>query len=101
MGEPCRQQAMLMFPLCAVGVVGGKGRLGENIESRKEPECLIEIEVADIAATFLVQQLQGEQAEQGAGSRYHLLAGITRLRDELVKLQPRQQREKQEQTGYT
>src|SRR2546430_1479742 len=45
MGEPCCQQAMLMFPLYAVGVVGGKGRLGEKIESRKEPECLIEIEV--------------------------------------------------------
>jgi len=72
MGEPCRQQAMGMFPLCAGGGVGGKGRLGEHSESRKEPECLIDIAVADMAATFLGQQLQGEQAEQGAGSRDHL-----------------------------
>src|SRR2546422_485817 len=67
-GEPCRQQAMWMFPWCAVGGVGGTGRLGEHSESRKEPERLIDMEVADRAATFLVQQLQGEQAEQGAGS---------------------------------
>jgi hypothetical protein len=54
-GEPSRQEAMLIFPLGPVGVVRGKGRLGEDIEPSKEAERLIEIEIADMAAALLVQ----------------------------------------------
>jgi len=89
-----------MGPLGAVGVVCGKGRLGQDVEPRKEPERLIEIEVADVAAAFLVQQLQGEQTEQGAGGGHHPRARIACLGDELVKLHPGQQRQKQENTGH-
>src|SRR5215470_10723377 len=38
-------------------VVCGKGRLGEDIQPSKEAEGLIEIEIADMAAALLVQQL--------------------------------------------
>jgi hypothetical protein len=53
-----------------------------------------------MTAAFLVQQLQGEQTEQGAGGGHHPRAGIARLDNELVKLYPGQQREKQENTGH-
>src|ERR671924_359472 len=55
--KPSRQEVVLIFPLCAVRVVRGKGRLGEDIEPGKKPERLIKIEVADMAAAFFVQQL--------------------------------------------
>jgi hypothetical protein len=46
---------VLIFPLGPVGVVRDKGRFGEDIEPSKEAECLIEIEVADMATALLVQ----------------------------------------------
>jgi hypothetical protein len=85
-----------MFPLSTIGVICGKGRLGEDIESRKKAQCLVEIEVANMAAAFLVQQLQGEQTQQGAGGGDHLRAGITSLRNESLELELGQQWEKEE-----
>ena len=96
MREPSRQQAVLIFPLSAVGVVGGKGRLGQDIEPSKQPEGLIEIKVADVTAAFLVQQLQGEQTQQSTGGGDHARAGIARLGHELVELELGQERQKEE-----
>ena len=61
MRQPSGQQTVLRLPLRAVGVVGGEGRLREDIEPSAQPERLIKIKVTDVTAAFLVQQLQGQQ----------------------------------------
>src|SRR6266702_8842002 len=48
--QPAVQQPVLLLPLCAVGVVGGEGRLREDIESSEQPERLIKIKVTDVTA---------------------------------------------------
>src|SRR5262245_8054448 len=87
--QPSGQQTMLMLPLRTVGVVGGKGRFREDIEPSEQPECLIKIKVTDVTATFLVQQLQGEQTEQRIGGRDHTRAGIIRLGNEAIEADTR------------
>src|SRR5687768_18396491 len=61
MRQPSGQQTVLLLPLRAVGVVGGEGRLREDIEPCEQPERLIKMKVTDVTAAFLVQQLQSEQ----------------------------------------
>ena len=56
----------------------------------------IRVEVADMAPPLLIQELQGQQAQQGAGGRDHLRAGIARLRDEVIEAELGQQRQEQE-----
>ena len=99
MRQPSGQQTVLMLPLRAVGVVGGKGRLREDIAPSEQPECLIKIKVTDMTAAFLVQQLQGEQTEQCTRCRDHTRAGIISLGNELVESDTRQQRQEEKNTG--
>src|SRR5262245_49769663 len=85
-----------MLPLRAVGVVGGEGRLREDIEPSKQPERLIKIKVTDVTAPFLVQQLQGQQTQQRTRGWDHARAGIIRLGNEAIEADLSQQREEEE-----
>src|ERR1043166_7425421 len=85
MRKPSSQQPVLMFPLRAVGVVGGEGRLREDIEPSKQPERLIKIKVTDVTASFLVQQLQGQQTQQCTRGWDHARARIIRLGYEAIE----------------
>src|SRR5437016_12957923 len=52
--QPAGQQPVLLLPLCAVGGVGGEGRLREDIESSEQTESLIKIRVTDVTSAYLV-----------------------------------------------
>ena len=88
-----------MTPLGAVGIVGGEGGLGQDVEAREEAESLVEVKVADVTASFLVEQFQSEQAQQGAEGRHHLRAGVVRTMDDLVEVEASQQGQEQEDPG--
>ena len=90
--QPSGQQPVLMLPLRAVGVVGGEGRLRQDIEPSKQPECLIKIKVTNVTAAFLVQQLQGQQTQQRPRGWDHARARIIRLGNESIEADLRQQR---------
>ena len=98
-GDPAGEELLLVAPLGAVGVVGGERGLGQDVEAREEAEGLVEVEVADVTAPFLVEQLQGEQAQQGGGGGHHLRAGIARTLDDLVEAEASQQGQEEEDPG--
>src|SRR5215831_20391150 len=98
-GQPAGQETVLMLPLRAVGVVSGKGRCREDLEPSEQPEGRIKIKVTDVTATFLVQQLQGEQTEQRLGGWDHTRAGIIRLGHAVVETDTRQKWQEEENTG--
>src|SRR5262249_26644934 len=64
--DPARQEALLLRALGAVGVVRGEAFLGQDVEPSEQPQGLVAVEVVDVAAAFLVEQLQDQEAEQGA-----------------------------------
>lgn len=97
--DPTGEEALLMIPLSAIGVLGGISGLGQDVQTGEEAQALITVEVADMAPPLLVQELQGQQAQQGAGGWDHLRAGIARLSDEVIETQLGQQRQEQEDAG--
>jgi hypothetical protein len=70
--HPTSQQLLLLLALRAVGVVAGETLLGQDIQTSKQAQRLFEVEVVDVAASFLAQQFQGQQAEQGGVRRDHV-----------------------------
>src|SRR5512135_2383665 len=84
-----------MGPLGAVGVVGGVGGLGQDVEAGEQAEGLIEVEIADVTASLLIEQLQRQQAQQSTGGGYHRRARIAGLVDDLVEAQASQQGQEQ------
>ena len=100
-GDPSGEQALLILPDRPVRVVGGEGRLRQDVQAREEPQGLVEIEVADVTPPFLVDQFQGQQAQQGRGGRDHAGAGVTRLPDQVVEAQLGQERPEDEDARDT
>jgi hypothetical protein len=98
-GDPAGEELLLVRPLGAVGIVGGEGGLGQDVEAREETEGLVEVKVADVTVPFLVEQLEGEQAQQGGDGGHHLRAGIARPLDDLVEAEASQQGQEQEDPG--
>ena len=45
----------------SVGVIGQKTLLGQDIETGKQPQRLSKIDVVDVAAPFLIEQLEWQQ----------------------------------------
>jgi hypothetical protein len=99
LGDPSGEQSVLILSEGAVRIVGGEGRFRQDVESGKESQRLVEIEVADVAPPFLVDQLEGQQAQQRRGRRDHAGAGVTGLFDEFAETQLRQERPKDKETG--
>ena len=98
-GDPAGEELLVVVPLGAVGIVGGEGGLGQDVEAGEQAEGLIEVEIADVAAPLLVEQFQGEQTQEGAGGGHHLGAGIAGPLDDLVEAEASQQRKEQEGAG--
>ena len=96
-GDPSGEQTLLILPDRTVRIVGGEGRLRQDVQAGEEPQGLVEIEVADVTTPFLVDQFQGQQAQQGRGGRDHAGAGVTGLLDQVVEAQLRQERPEDEE----
>ena len=79
-----------------VGVVGGERLLGQDVEAGEQAEGLVAVEVVDMTAAFLVEQLQRQQRQQGAGGGDHLRAGIPGLGDEAIEAEPGQEGQEEE-----
>ncbi len=97
--DPTAQQLFLVAALGAVGIIRNERFLRQDVESGEESESFIEIEVVDVAASFLVEEFEDQQAEQGVGRGNHSGTRITGLVDELIEAELSQHWEKQEQTG--
>ena len=70
------------------------------IQAGKEAEGLIEVEVVDVTAPFLVEELERQQRQQGAQGGDHLRAGIASLGHDLIEAKLDQQRQEQEGAGH-
>jgi len=93
---PPLQQAQLLGAADPVGVVGRERLLGEDVEAGEPTERLIAVEVVDVTATLLVEQLQRQERQHRTEGGDHLRAGIARLGDEAVEAEPNQQRHEEE-----
>src|SRR5262245_5336622 len=87
--------------MSAIRVVGGERFLGKDIEACEETQGLVEIEVADVAAAFLVEQLQRQQRQESRRCRDHGRARVTSLEDQPVEAELGQQRQEQKDTRHT
>src|SRR5689334_20727591 len=75
----------------AIGVVGRVGFLGGDIEARKQVNGLVAVKVVDVAASFFVQELQNEQAQQRTGRGHHRGARIAGVADQVLEVYTGQQ----------
>jgi len=66
--------------------------LNKDILFQKSPK------VTDVTTAFLVQQLQGQQTQQGTRGRDHARAGIISFGNELVESDTSQKRQEEENT---
>src|SRR5262245_65487007 len=66
--DPALQQATLAGTGGAIRVVGGERLLGEDVQPGEEARGLVEVEVVDMAAPLLVEELQRPPGEEGGGS---------------------------------
>src|SRR5262249_1928046 len=99
--DPGLQQGGLGPALGSVRGIRGKRLLGENVQTSKQPQGLIEVKVVDVAAPFFVEQFQSQQGKQRAGSRNHARAGIASTTNQLVKTQAGEQGKEQKNPGDT
>ena len=59
------------------------------------------IEIGDVAASFLVEQFQGQQTEQSRWRWHHTRTGITRLSNHVIKPESGQERQEENPPGHT
>jgi len=71
LANPAAQELFLVVALGAIGIIRSEGFLRQDIETGEESEGFVEIEVVDVAAAFLVEEFEDEQAEDGVGSGDH------------------------------
>ena len=99
-GDPSGQQSLLAGPRGAVGVVGGIALLGQDIQAGEQAEGLVEVEIGDVAASFLVEQFQGQQTEQRRRRWDHARAGIARLSHQVIEPESGQERQEEKDPGH-
>ena len=97
--HPAAERPELVLAGGPIGVVGGEGLLGEDVQPGEEAQGLVEVEVVDVAAPLLVEELQRQQGQDRGGRGDHLRAGIVRGGDEPVEADSGQQGEEQEDAG--
>lgn len=97
--HPAAEQAELVLAGGPIRVVGGEGLLGEDVQPGEEAQGLVEVEVIDMAAAFLVEELQRQQGQDRGGGGDHLRAGVGRGGDEPVEADAGQQGKEEEDPG--
>ena len=63
LADPTGQEAFLLSALGAEGVIVGEGFLRQDVEAGEEAKCFVEVEIVDVAAAFLVEEFEREQAK--------------------------------------
>jgi hypothetical protein len=97
--DPAAEQAQLVLAGRAVRVSGGEGLLREDVQAGEEAQGLVEVEVVDVAASLLVEELQSQEGQDRCGRGDHLRAGVVRSGDEPVEADSGQQGEEEEDPG--
>lgn len=59
--DPTLQEAQLLGAFGPVGVVGGEGLLRGDVEASEQADGLVAVEVVDVTAPLLVEQLQRQE----------------------------------------
>ena len=75
------------------------GFFGQDVEAGEEAEGVIEVEVVDMAVTFLVEEFQDQEAEQGVDGGKHFGDGILGVLDKVVEAELGQEGQEQEDAG--
>src|SRR5579862_614781 len=99
LGDPAGDEFFLVCSLRAIGIVGGEGFFGQDVEASEEAQSAVKVEVINMAVTFFVEEFQNQETEQGVDSGDHLRAWIFGVTDEAVEAELSQERQKQESTG--
>jgi hypothetical protein len=99
LGDPAGEEWLLRGASRAVGVIGGVGGLGQDVEAGEQAEGLIGVEIADRTASPLIESLQRQEAEQGVGGGHHPRAGIAGVVDDRVEAQACQRGQEPEDSG--
>jgi len=74
--------------------------LGQNIQAGEQAKGFVEVEVGDVATSFLVEQFQGQQTEQRRRGWDHTRAGIARLSHQVIEPKSGQEREEEKDPGH-
>lgn len=90
--DPGVEQRLLMLAESTVGIVGGEGFFGEDVEASEKAKGLLEIEIVDVTASFFVEEFETQEAEQGIDVGDHFRGGIVGLLDETLEVELREQR---------
>ena len=53
--NPASEQGLLLRSACAVGVVGNVGLLGQDVQSGKQAQRFVAVEVVNVTAPLLIQ----------------------------------------------
>jgi hypothetical protein len=69
--RPTQQQPPLVVPAGAVGGFAHEGLLGQHVGATEQAGRLVEVVLVAVAASLLIEELQGQQAQQGAGGGDH------------------------------
>ena len=101
LADPAVQELFLVDALGAVGVIGRERFFRQDVEAGEESERFIVIEVVDVRASFLIEEFEDKQAEEGVGGGNHARAGIAGFADEAVDPEPCEQGKEQEESGDT
>jgi len=99
--DPPLQQPQLLVTHDPVGVVGGERLLGQDVEPGEQAEGFITVEIVDMTAAFLVEQLERQQRQQGAGGGDHPRAGIPGRGDEAIEAETGQEWQEEEDAHET
>ena len=94
--HPAAEQPELVGAGGPIRVVGGEGLLGEDVQAGEEAQGLVEVEVVDVTAPLLVEELQRQQRQDRGGRGHPLRARIVRGGDEPVEVDLGQQGEEEE-----
>ena len=99
LGDPSGEQTLLVLPDRAVRVVGGERRFRQDVQASEGPDRLIEVKITDMTSPLLVDQLQGQQAQERRGRRDHPRPWVTRRLDDPIEAQLCQERPESEDSS--
>ncbi len=91
--HPAFEKLYLIVANRSIRVIDSITLLRKNVQSCKQTERFVTVEVVDVTQAFLVEQLERQQAEQCVCRRNHLRTSISRSIHHSIKSQLRKQRQ--------
>ena len=97
--HPAFQKLNLIVANRLIRILSGITLLRKDVESSKQTERFVAVEVIDMTQPFLVEQLKCQETEQRIHRRYHLRSGVVGCSDNLIKSHLCEERQKEKNPG--